>query len=93
MAIGEADVLQIVVFAAGAHAFLRRGGARVVALLDAEKNVLELVHPGVGEQQRGVVLRDQRRRVDNLVPLLLEEAQEHGTNFRTGWFYVRHGNL
>src|ERR1019366_10446926 len=40
VAIGEADVLQVVVLAAGAHALLRRGGARVVALLDAEEDVL-----------------------------------------------------
>ena len=55
MAVGEADVFQVVVLAAGAHAFLRRRGARVVALLEAQENILELVHPGVGEQQRGVV--------------------------------------
>ena len=84
VAIGEADVLQIVVLAAGAHAFLRGGGARVVALLDAEEDVLELVHAGVGEQQRGIVGRHQRRGVHDLVSVLLEIAQEHGTNFGTG---------
>ena len=55
-----ADVVQIVVLAAGAHAFLRRRRARVVPLLDAQKHVLELVHPRVGEQQRRVVGRHQR---------------------------------
>ena len=69
VAIGEADVLQVVVLAAGAHALLRRGGALVVALLDAEEDVLELVHAGVGEQQRGIVGRDERGRVDFLVSL------------------------
>ena len=39
-----ADVFQIVVLAAGAHALLRGGGARVIALLQAQENVLELVH-------------------------------------------------
>ena len=50
-----ADVLEIVVLAAGANAFLRRCGARVVALLLSKKDVLELVHAGVGEQQRRIV--------------------------------------
>ncbi len=50
MAFGEADIFQVVVLAAGADAFLRGGGAVVVAFFQAEKNVLELVHPGVGEK-------------------------------------------
>ena len=52
---GEADVFEVVVLAAGAHAFLRSRGAVVVALLQAEENVLELVHPRVGEEQRRIV--------------------------------------
>jgi hypothetical protein len=52
----EAYVLKIVVLAAGAHALLRGGGAGVVARLGAEEDVLELVHAGVGEEQRRVVL-------------------------------------
>ena len=44
MAAGVADVFEIVVLAARAHAFLRGGGARVVALLHAQEDVLELVH-------------------------------------------------
>ena len=57
---GIADVLQVVVLAAGAHAFLRRRRALVVALLGAGEDVLELHHAGVGEQQRRVVARHQR---------------------------------
>ncbi len=58
MTIGEADVFQIVVLPARAHAFLRGRGPRVVALFEAKENVLELVHAGVGEEQRRVVGRD-----------------------------------
>ena len=50
------DVVEVVVLAADAHALLRGRGARVVALLPAEEHVLELVHPGIREQQR----RDRR---------------------------------
>ena len=53
MAVGEADVFKVVVLAARADAFLATGGAFVIALFEAEENVLELVHPGVGEKQRG----------------------------------------
>ncbi len=84
VAIGEAHVLQVVVLAAGAHALLRRGGAVVVALLQAEEDVLELVHAGVGEQQRGVVGRDERGGVDFLVSLGDEIVQKHAANFGAG---------
>jgi hypothetical protein len=57
---GVADVLEVVVLAAGAHAFLRGGGAAVGTLVETEEDVLELVHPGVGEQQRRVLVRHQR---------------------------------
>src|SRR5438105_2210392 len=58
---GAADILEIVVLAAGANAFLRRRCARVVALLTAEENVFELIHAGVGEEQRGIARGDERR--------------------------------
>ena len=60
--VGEADVFQIVMLAAGAHAFLRRRGARVIALFQAEEDVLELVHSRVGEEQRGIVLRERAKK-------------------------------
>ena len=44
MARGVADIVEVVVLAAGAHAFLRGGGARVGALLEAGEDVLELHH-------------------------------------------------
>ena len=81
VAASEADVLEVVVLAAGANAFLRRGGARVVALLGPEENVLELVHARVGEEQRRIVGRHQRRRVHAAVALGLKEAQKQLANF------------
>ena len=70
------DVVEIVVLAADAHALLRGRGAAVVAALAAQEHVLELVHPRVGEQQGGVVGRDQRRAGSDAVVLRLEELQE-----------------
>ena len=81
VAVGEADIFEVVVLAAGAHAFLRRRGARVFALLEAQEHVLELVHPGVGEQQRGVVRRDERRTAHDAVAAVGEEFQKRAADF------------
>ncbi len=77
---GVADVLQIVVLAAGAHAFLRRGGAHVVALLDAGEDVLELHHAGIGEHQGGIVARHQRARRHDLMAVALEIVEKSPPN-------------
>src|SRR5271165_7306397 len=73
---GVPDVIQIVVFAARPYAFLSRRRALVVPLFRAREDVLELIHPRVGEQQRRVVGRDQRRRAHNLVPTLRKVVQK-----------------
>ena len=80
MARGVADVVEVVVLAAGAHAFLRRDGAVVGPPLDAGEDVLELHHPGVGEHQRRIVARHQRTRGDDLVAVLGEELQKARSN-------------
>src|SRR5207248_1777253 len=64
VALGEADIFEVIVLAAGADALLRGGGARVIALFEAKKDVFELVHAGVGEEQGGIVGRNERGRVD-----------------------------
>src|SRR5215472_5463136 len=84
MARGLAYFVQVVVLAACADALLRRRGALVIALLDAEEDVFELVHPGVGKEQRRVVRRQQRRRFDYLVPVPGEVVQERGSYFISG---------
>ena len=56
--------------------FCRRRGAPVVAPLGAEEGALELVHPGVGEEQRGVVLGDQRRAGHDAVAVTLEIVEK-----------------
>jgi len=76
MAVGEAYVFKIVMLAAGAYAFLRRCGAHVIALFQAEEDVLKLVHAGVGEQQRRIVRGHERRRMHFTMSLLNEEVEE-----------------
>ena len=73
---GVADIVEVVVLAAGAHAFLRGDGALVGALLEAGEDVLELHHAGVGEHQRRVVARHERRRRHDLVAGLGEVVEK-----------------
>src|SRR5580698_7348058 len=81
MPVGEAYIFEVIVLAAGANAFLRGGGAVVIALFKAEEDVLELVHARVREQERRVVGRDQRGRVDLAVSLLDKEVEEFAADF------------
>ena len=57
---GVADIVEVVVLAAGPDHLLRGGGARVRARLLSGEDVLELDHAGIGEQQRRIVARHQR---------------------------------
>ena len=81
MARGIADVLQVVVLAACAHAALRGGGALVGARFLAEEDVLELHHARIGKQQGGVVARHQRARGHHGVAALGEKFQEFAADF------------
>src|SRR5690606_27566430 len=78
---GVADVFQIVVLAAGTHALLAAGGAAVGALLQAQETILELIHPGVGEQQGRVVRRNQRTGRDTGMAFFFEKTEEGFTDF------------
>src|SRR5438067_5698956 len=81
----ESDVFEIIMFAAGANAFLRVGDARRLPwrLLLAEKNGHELIHAGVGEKQIRRV-RHERRRGPNRVRLFAKEIEKTWTYSGTG---------
>ena len=85
---GVADVLQVVVLAAGTHATLRARRPHITALVLAQKHVLELHHAGVGEQQGRVVARHEGAGFDHLVAMLGEIVQKGGANFGTGLHYA-----
>ena len=78
------DVLEVVVLAADAHALLRGRRTRVVARLPAEEDVLELVHPGVGEEQRRIVVRHQRRAGDDAMAVPFEIPEKGRADVRRG---------
>ncbi len=77
---GAADVVQVVVLPSCADTLLRRRRPGEGGLGLTREVVLELVHPGVREQQRRVVVGDQRRARELGVSLLAEEVQEGAAN-------------
>ena len=81
---GVADLVEVVVLAAGAQAALHIGRAHVAALLGAQEHVLELDHARVGEQQGRVVARHQRRGRHDGVALAGEEFEEIAADIG-GW--------
>ena len=81
MARRRSDVFKVVVFAADAHALLRRGCSDVRALFETEEDVLELHHAGIGKQQRRVA-GDQGRGRDFAVRVALEIIEECAADLR-----------
>ena len=55
-----ADIVQIIMFASGSNALLGTSGPPIVDRALAGENVLELVHPGVREENRRVVKGNNR---------------------------------
>ena len=80
MAGGVADVVEIVVFAAGAQTLLARHRAIVGTFLQPREEVLELHHASAGEQQRRVVVRHQRTRPHRRMAMGREIVDERLAN-------------
>ena len=92
---GITHILQVVVLAAGAYTPLRSHRALIRATLTAKKQVLELDHARVGEQERCVIGRDQWAGGNPLVVPLGEIIEKAGAKLGTGGHGVtrmhRHG--
>ena len=71
-----AHLLKVVVLAAHAQALLRVGPAARFGVALAQYDVFPLVHAGVGEHERGVVLHHHRGRWHNGVALAGKEILE-----------------
>ena len=52
---GVADVFEVIMFTACAHAALGSGRRLVTAFISTQKNVFKLHHTGIGEKQRRVI--------------------------------------
>jgi len=84
MALGEADIFEIVVFAAAADTFFARWWLCRIRAFPGEEDVLELVHPGVGEEQGGIAMRDERGTAHPAMAFALEETEEGFADFVAG---------
>src|SRR5438128_8339724 len=82
MPVGEPDILQIVMLAARPHTLLRRSRAHIVALLQAEENILKLVHPRISKEKCRIVMRHERRRMHLPVPLRDKEVEKRPADLR-----------
>ena len=79
------NILKVIVLAASANAFLGVDGTNKVTASTPQENILKLVHPGIGEEQRGVVVGDHRARIDHGVLVALsKEIKKLLTNFGRG---------
>jgi hypothetical protein len=54
----RANFLEVIVFAAGADTFLAVCRSGMLSVSESKKDIFKLVHPGIGEKQGGIVLRD-----------------------------------
>ena len=73
---GVADIVEVVVLAAGPNTFLRAGGAFVIPRLDPGEAVLELHHAGIGEHQRGIVARHKGRTFHDFMIIARKKVEE-----------------
>ena len=89
---GITDVIEIVVLAARTHAPL--GGDRPVvgSFLLPKKHILELHHPRIGKQQRGIVMGYQRAAWHDFVPLCSEIIQKLLSDVPGLHFFQRQNN-
>ena len=71
-----AHLFEVVVLTAHTQTFLRVGHAAALGFDVAENDVLELIHTGIGEHQRGIVLDHHRGGGNDEVTVLFEEAFE-----------------
>ena len=76
-----AYVFQVVVFARHAQAFLGVGDAPVIGHLVAEEEILELVHPRVGEHEGRILFVHNRRRRHNFMLFGGKKVQEKLSDF------------
>jgi hypothetical protein len=86
---GVADVVEVVVLAAGANTFLAGRCAAIVARVAAKKDVFELVHARIGEQECCITGWDQRGRRYNAVSARGKEVKKRLADLLAG--RLRHG--
>jgi hypothetical protein len=83
MAGGAADLFQVVVFPPRPDAFLGAACPDVVAFFQAEENILELVHPGIGEEERRVIMGNNAGTRDDGMSTVMKKLEKFCPDFVT----------
>ena len=73
---GYADVFEVVVLATGADTLLNGRRPAIVAGFESEEDVLEVVHPRVHEQERGIVEGNERGALNDPVLVLSKVVEK-----------------
>src|SRR5713101_3362420 len=81
VASGIADILQIIVLTPRTETLLHSNRSLVGTRFLAEKHPLKLVHPGIGEEQRGIGLRNQGGTRHGLMAMLFKISNEGLSQF------------
>jgi hypothetical protein len=71
------DILQIVVFTRYPQTRLGIGDPSVVRDSVPQEQILEWIHAGIGKQQRGITLNQQRSRSGNMMPFGSKKIQKN----------------
>jgi hypothetical protein len=75
------NLLQIVVFSTRPNALLGAACPDIVAFFEAEENILELVHPCIGEEQRRVIVGNEAGTGDDGMSPVLEILKKQCPDF------------
>ena len=67
------DIFKVIMLSAGTDTFLRIDRAVIITASGSKEDVLELGHPGIGEEQSRVVMGNHRCTADETVSALSEK--------------------
>ena len=73
---GIADIVEVIMLAARAHAFLAGYRPAIGPRFEAREDILERHHARINEHERGIILRHKRRRRHAFMPGLAEIIDE-----------------
>jgi hypothetical protein len=78
---GTADLLQIVVLSSRPNTLLGAACPCIISLFQAEEDIFELIHPGIGKKERRVIVGNKAGTGDDCVPPVLKKIEKFCPDF------------
>jgi hypothetical protein len=78
---GTSDLFQIVVLPPRPNTLLGAASPCIISLFQAEKDILELIHPGIGKKERRVIVRYKAGTGDDGVSPLMKKIYKFSPDF------------